>query len=132
LNASLFFIKKETDLFMETLANQIKEFLIANNLWSGVRIYFNGKAYCSSDGMISSIDPSNYFSYVNPETLSMSFDGPLYTILNQGDDLVCSTWETYNALTLIFSNHGYYFEFGNAWNLTLFPTGDPIVELITI
>ncbi len=115
----------------ELLAKEIQRWLCQNELWMDVSIYYNGKRMSTHgevDGKSVSRhngepffeedkDPRDYFEYVaNPHVLSMSFEGPLYAVLNgycQGS----------GRLEKEFSNllrrWGLYYELGDAWNLTV-------------
>ena len=117
---------------IENMAYEIREFLIKHNLWQDVRIYFNGKALATDDGngnygyndpdklfVLEDKDPRQYFEYVG-NYLSMSFEGPLYDVLN------CYAPVNYcNAITEEFNKligkYGLYYEMGHAWNLSLYP-----------
>jgi len=128
---------------IEKLAGEIYKFLLKHGLWQDVRIYFNGKAYCSypvyrhPDGTLSknyvpgavninynnpdylhvieNIDPSDYMVYYNRDTITMSFEGVFYEVLNYG-----AAPKLQEAFDNLIKNHGYYYEFGNAWNLALY------------
>lgn len=117
---------------VETLAYEIRDFLIKHELWQDVRIYFNGKALATSDGkgnfgyndpdklfIIEDQDPRNYFDYAG-DYLSMSFEGPLYDILN-----CYGHFEDYNKINQQFNKligkYGFYYEQGYSWSLTLYP-----------
>lgn len=112
---------------IEKLAKEIREYLLQNELWQDVRIYFNGKAFATDDGrgnyaynnpnklfVIEDVEPQDYFDYCG-DILSMSFEGPLYEVLNYsfGGSLE-------NEFAAIFKKYGCYYELGNAWNLTLY------------
>lgn len=125
---------------IEKLAKEIFEFLYENKIWIDVSIYFNHKCwsthksnqavfvggehdpydmFCYNEhGYFEScnIDPKNYFEYVaEPNILSMSFEGPVYDILNG-----YSSAALYDELLAIFKKYGLYFELGNAWNLSAY------------
>ena len=104
----------------EKLANDIRDFLLKNDLASDTRIYFNGMAYDSVEStneydLIHNITPSNYFEYANNETVSMSFEGALYRLINHE-----SSYSTlYKKFMKIFDKHNCYFEQGYAWSLSV-------------
>lgn len=114
---------------METLAMEIYEWCKMSAAWEDCAIYFDGKAIASwdtwhgvkgieiADNLYEYEDknPLDYFEYANPDTLSMSFEGPLYHILN---DFGCSYPLAFESFCKLFDKHGYYFELGHAWNLT--------------
>jgi hypothetical protein len=109
----------------EALANDLKDFIMNNNLACDVRIYFNNKCYDWCDGKVYFKEPniledivaSNYFEYADDETVSMSFEGTLYEILNYAEtkrDRELAS-EFYN----VFTKHGCYYELGHSWNLAV-------------
>lgn len=115
----------------ENLAMEIYNWCYSNELWEDSAIYFNGKAIASwnkwhgvegkkiAEGLYEYEDknPLDYFEYANHDTLSMSFEGPLYDILNAYSEDWCWTEE---AFINIFSKHGFYYEMGHAWNLSVY------------
>ena len=111
------------------LAKEIIDWLLKKELFDDTFIYVNGKRYGTYDGeghynygtnswdnvyVEDDKDPKNYFEYAG-KILSMSFEGPLYDLLNYGFE-----WNSHaeDELREIFHKYGYYFELGNAWNLT--------------
>ena len=115
----------------ELLANEIYSWCKKHHLWGDNIIYFNGKALASfpewngEQGKQLAEDlyeyenrnPKDYFEYANPETVSMSFEGPLYSVLN---GYVRGWTKREEELNKIFEKYGYYFEYGNAWNLSAY------------
>lgn len=115
----------------EKLAKDIIDWLLKKGIFDDTFIYVNGKRYGTYDGeghynygtdswdkvyVEEDKDPKDYFEYAGPH-LSMSFEGPLYDVLNYGWEYEgYQKWE--EELTEIFKKYGYYFELGNAWNLT--------------
>lgn len=122
--------KKLTPKQKEQLAVEIRDWLIDHEMWQDVRIYFNGKCFSTDDGnrhyayndrnnlfVLENIDPRDYFEYVSPDDiLSMSFEGPLYELLNDGIYTV-SIYDDEEFLA-IFKKYGCYYELGNSWNLS--------------
>lgn len=120
---------------IEELAKEIRQFLIDNNMWVDVRIYFNGKAFATDDGknfyyndpehlvVLENMDPKDYFDYVaEPHILSMSFEGDFCSCLNgygeygaKFDDMIQQEFSN------ILAKYGLYYELGNHWNLTCYP-----------
>lgn len=114
-----------------TLAKDIYDWCKKKDLWYDNTIYFDGKAWSNSSDWAGvkgkriakdlyeyeDKNPRTYFEYANPETLSMSFEGGLYSVLNgyvQG-------WSKLEEEFLkLFEKHGCYYELGNAWNLTVY------------
>lgn len=115
----------------EALALEIYDWCKKHNLWGDNIIYFNGKALSSSaewgDEIGKQIDenlyeyegknPRNYFEFGNPETLSMSYEGPLNHVING----YVSGWvKLEDEFLKLFKKHGYYAEYGNSWNLSAY------------
>lgn len=102
----------------------VKNLLIKNDLVQGTRIYFDGKCYSSKrfkNGeyefeLLNDILASDYFNYANDETISLSFEGELFEILNYEpqDSIFMKKFEK------IFEDNNCYYEFGNSWNLTVY------------
>lgn len=113
---------------MKKLAKEIYLYCRQNHLWGDNIIYFDGKAWSSYDEWsgvqgkeiapelyeYENRNPRDYFEYCNPDTLSMSFEGSLYDVLNYGFGT------TEEKLQEIFGKYGLYFELGNAWNLSAY------------
>ena len=110
------------------LAIDIYEWCMKKEFWEDVIIYFDGKAW-SSNSTWSGVNgkkiaedlyeyedrnPLNYFSYANPDTVSISFEGILYDILNYGSG------KTEKEFEKLFEKYGLYYEYGHAWNLAAY------------
>lgn len=118
---------------MEQMAKAIYDWCIENEMWQYVIIYFDGKAWSSykrwggeegrriGDRLFEYEDknPLDYFEYANPATLSMSFEGELYDMMNNG-------WfaKELESFSKLINGFGYYYELGNAWNLSLYKIFD--------
>lgn len=98
------------------LANDIKDFMIKNNIAEDTRIYFNGMAYDSVNNSeykeFSDIKGSTYFEYADDESVSMSFEGALYHMINYGENR-----RLLEKFDNIFTKHKCYYELGYAWSL---------------
>ena len=114
----------------EELATEIFNWLVDNELWVDVAIYFNGKRWNTHNKDLTEFcynerryfedeaDPKNYFEYVRePNILSMSFEGGLYDVLNGYSYGWGKLSDEFRA---IFNKYGLYFELGHAWNLTCY------------
>ena len=117
---------------MEKIARAIYEWCKANELWGDNIIYFNGKAWSNTGEEWEGVkgkqiddelyeyenkNPLDYFECANPDTLSMSFEGPLYYVLNA----YMPGWEKKEAeLHALLESFGYYCELGDTWNLALY------------
>lgn len=123
---------KLTPQQIEEMAKEIRRFLIENNLWQDVAIYFNGKCFTTShDGIYAYNDPNNLIVLEDKDPkevtkyagdiLTMTFEGPLYDCINgTGEYNYTYEREKELALSRIFDKYGCYCELGEAWNLTLY------------
>ena len=116
---------------MEMLARDIYDWCVKNDLWGDCCIYFNGKAWASWDNWhdedgekigdrlyeFQDRNPKEYFEYANPDTLSMSFEGPLNHVLNA---YVPGWIKLEKEFFELFQRHGVYYEMGHAWNLSVY------------
>ena len=118
-------MKKLSKKKIEQLANEIRSFLLEHDMWVDTRIYFNGMAYSTDDGeghyyyndpthmvVLENMDPHRYTEYAG-DILTMTFEGPLYEVLNYGDD-----YELEKKFFSLFEKYGLYYELGEAWSLT--------------
>ena len=112
----------------EKLATEIFNWLVDNELWVDVCIYFNcirwstddGRNFCYNERKYfeDMADPKDYFEYVNePNILSMSFEGPLYEVLN---GYTHGWYKLEDQFVKIFEKYGLYYELGHAWNLSAY------------
>lgn len=113
---------------LESLAKDIYSWLVEHRMWIDVSIYYDGKRMrtegkegdktvfrYNGEPFFDEAEPNRYFDYVaDPHILSMSFEGPLYDLLNYGFDGMEDEFRE------VFRKHGVYFELGNAWNLTCY------------
>ena len=120
-------MKPISDKKCEELATEIFEWLVKNEMWVDVRIYFNGKYWGTHNPETGEYyynelkhyegiaDPRDYFEYVreSENILSMSFEGPLYELLNG-----YTGYRLVDQFNKIFENYGLYYEMGHQWNLT--------------
>ena len=130
---------------IKTMAEDLLRYLIDLDLDMYVRIYFNfkdghGTAIQSSPPSspcnyqcvtqvkgknsyryyrIDDINPQNYFKY-NGDYLSMSFEGPLYHILNYTAYMESRMERVNRQLNNYFSHYGLYMELGDAWNASVY------------
>lgn len=110
-------------------AYEIYELLVENEMWIDTYIYTCGACLGTSNKEQTKFrynrspfvfldEPTNHFKYVrDPNILSMSFEGPLYDVLNG----YTHNREFENKFEKIFKKYGVYYELGNAWNLTCCP-----------
>lgn len=117
----------------EKCARDIIDWMIKHNLWQDTCIYVNGKRYGCNDGehhhyestwdcvfVEDNMDPRDYFDYAG-DFMSMSFEGPLYNILNFYNDFLPGYDEKMNnEFNKIISKYEKYAELGDSWNLSLY------------
>ena len=106
------------------IARKIEAWMKKNELQTDSRIYFGNKAWCyNSSGVkkiIEDIKATDIVEYGNNDTITMSFEGGMYRVVNYH-------WERpemnklYNEFMDLVGGYGYYHELGNAWNLSLYP-----------
>ena len=116
---------------MELLATDIYNWCVKKNLWGDNCIYFNGKAWASWDTWhgvkgkqiaenlyeYMNKNPKDYFEYANPNALSMSFEGPLYHVLNA---YVRGWIKLEKEFSDLFKTYDMYYEMGHSWNLSAY------------
>lgn len=124
---------KITPSQIEKMAIEVRQFLIDKEIWIDTTIYFNGRAYSTSDRNgtyayndketlieLENVDPKAVTEYAG-EILTMTFDGPLYDCINCNGEY---SYEFAKSVVLglheIFQKYGCYYELGEAWNLTLY------------
>lgn len=122
--------RKITRKRREALACDLVDYLTRHDLFDPLTvIYVNGGAIYAEprDGCMQKATPkrnSPYWfrpecacpcEYRNPDTLTMTFEGPLYHMLNDtGDSLTTA------ELNALFARYGLYYERGHAWSLSLY------------
>lgn len=116
---------------METIARSIYDFCKQHDVWGDNTIYFDGIAWSNQPDwngvsgkkiddelyLYENKNPLDYFEYANPETLSMSFEGDFYYVMNGYYPHDFKLEEEFLALLESF---GYFYELGNAWNLAIY------------
>lgn len=89
----------------------------ARLVWSG----YNGLQENVGIWVEDNVDPHRYFEYVaNDHFISMSFEGPLYEILNFYGDFADYDARRVDEFDAILKKYGYYYELGNSWNLSCY------------
>ena len=115
---------------IETLALEIRKFLLEHDIWIDVDIYYNHKRIGQHDRetgefhyndkdylkVEEGVEPEDYFEYVNPEhILSMSFEGPVCHMLYYG-----TRQDVKREFDKIFEKYGLYYEMGDHWNMSCY------------
>ena len=115
----------------ESLAKDIYKWCKKKRLWGDNCIYFDGKAWASwsewhgENGKkinenlyeYENKNPKDYFEYANPDTVSMSFEGPLNHVLT---GYVYGWVKLESEFSKLFEKYGYYYELGYAWSLSAY------------
>jgi hypothetical protein len=117
---------------MTKLALDIIDYLASKQLWDTCGIYVNNAFYCdkqyanpSDEKMVTSKNTVYYkrdiddikaqLEFSNPETISLIFEGPLYSKINYDD------FDFVEKLTHKFlDKYGLYFEQGYAWSMAAY------------
>lgn len=122
-------MSKLTKEQVKTMADEILQCLIDNNVTNDVRLYTRNRAfrfteakgfvqYTDVKGVFISedeIDVTMQIEYCNPDTVTMTFEGDLYFYINERPDLKPVT-----DLNNILEKYGCYYEQGFAWSLAVY------------
>lgn len=119
---------------MRAMALSVIKYLDRHRMFYCVDIYAGGMHYSDSKhpgqelrtDLIKNLEiwagecdmESQPCEYRNPETLTMTFEGPLYHAMNNGLGRGYRTW---TELDEIFARYGLYLELGHAWSLSCWP-----------
>ena len=119
-------MKKLTKKQKEKLAHEILVFLTAYGLNNNVRIYFADKCLTGEDKIIYNIRGSDYFEYANDDTLSMSFEGDFYEIINYCNPKMADI--IIPKFSALLESYGLYYELGDAWNLATYYRNEKLAK----
>lgn len=122
--------KKLTAKKLDILAVRIIMLLQENDLFCDTNLYLNNKKYSSNKTInaetketvfgeyyiTNDIDVTQCVEYNNPKTITMTFEGPLYDIMNYSTDS-----PLIDKLTKLLKSYGLYYEQGYMWSLALYP-----------
>ncbi len=99
---------------IEKIGNEIVNLCIKEE-WYDTCVYFNNKRiFIEGKDKIfvkENCSPEEDFEYGNPDLISMSFEGLLYDLINNGFEC---------QLTDLLEKYGLYYELGNTWNLGIY------------
>ena len=105
------------------IAKAIEKWGKLHGLLYDTRIYFSNKAWAyDSDGkrsIIKDVKATDYFQYGNDDTVSVSFEGPMYEVFEYG-------WSNKGQQAILdefielIDSLGVWYERGNAWNLSIY------------
>lgn len=114
---------------IEEFVKEIEDFLRKYELLDGVCIYFNNKRHVWNYSLKSDryemreqkdICPLDYFEWAAPKhILSMSFEGNFYDVMN---GYTTYHYNLQDKFLKLLERYGLYYELGNAWNLSCYPT----------
>lgn len=115
----------------EEFRDRVMDCLKEHGAWYEVAVYCNGRKYVS-EGLDSQEaathmtgqgtpyydcgewDVADVLPYHNAESLTLTFEGPLYHMINYGDGTI------EDALNKIADDYGQYLEGGYAWSLAFY------------
>ena len=101
------------------IADDIWQWLEAHELTAEVAIYANGLKR-TAQGLVLGV-ASQVTQYADDNSVTVTFEGPLYELINYGavGDIPSNEWR--EDFQRIFERHGCFYELGQAWNLTVYP-----------
>ena len=128
---------KVTPAKLMKLAEDMIDFMTKRDLFYDVFIYVNNKRIASNICSPDKTDDyekkitakgskyyiskdaykgSDYVEYANDETITMTFEGPMYHEYNGN----YGNWKTYEAFNKLPEKYGLWFEQGYAWSLSAY------------
>lgn len=105
------------------MAKDIIKFLKDNNLDIDVFLMYNGKRVnAENNEEVEIVSAGDYVEYFNDDTITMTFEGALYELLNGlwNSDYDSEYQKLYDEFNNIFKKYGLYYELGYAWSLTAY------------
>lgn len=116
---------------MKQMALETIKYLAINGMFVQIDIYAAGMHYSDAKHSWQELDRNlvpgapvwagEYGTcpceYHNPETLTMTFEGPLYHAINYGTGHGYRAWPELDA---IFARYGLHLELGHAWSLACY------------
>lgn len=114
---------------IEGIVNEIVDFLKSNNMDEGVNIYFNNK-HIKADApqeIEEGISPMSIFETAEKHVISMTFEGPLYHILNGDNPAAYTTAKRFEDL---LDKYGLMYILVQSWNLYICPIIYDDIEFI--
>lgn len=113
----------EKEMQLEQLFQDLKKF-VEKYEFEDVYIYYKGNRYNLDEqkGILrwqeNTAVATDYMIYGNNDTISVSFEGELYSIMNYPDsEMAVRIKKEFNELTL---GTNLYCEYGEAWNLSYY------------
>lgn len=114
-----------------SMLHDVISFLIENELTDEVCIYANNHKFIFHGGVgfvpyseflrhvyvsHDKVDVTQWVEYSNPDIITMTFEGDLYSCINNNPD--SPLMEKFGD---IFAKYGCYYEQGYAWSLAVYP-----------
>ena len=99
---------------LEELTLKLIMYLQKHRMFHNINIYVNNQCFSSDFHVGDTEKNTQIVEYNNPDTLTMTFEGPLY------DELNYNRSNTRRDLEQIFAQYGFYFEQGYAWSLAAY------------
>jgi hypothetical protein len=121
--------KSLTEKQREALAIRLIKYLVRKNLFYDVIIYINNQRWFSDEYknatpkqitdkitvyVQDNIDVKEYIEYSNPDTITVTYEGPLYDVLTYGSN------KTEKEINAILDKYGLYLEYGYAWSFSAY------------
>lgn len=115
----------------KALAKEVYDWCVKHEAWNDCIIFFDNMAWSSHSkwgdangkeirkGLFEYEDKvaTDYCQYHNNDTLSLNFEGNLYSIING----YCYGWvDLYESFNKIFEKRGLYFEQGYSYTLSIY------------
>jgi hypothetical protein len=111
--------KTQMQTNLEELAFAIADLLTKYNCQEDVTIYFNNQRLSTfTEGkwvLEEGYKGSDYTKYANDKTITMTFEGPFYDVINYNE---CP--ELLRRFNELIESYGYYYELGYPWSLSLY------------
>lgn len=127
-------MKEITPESMYNLSLEIADYLKDQELWSGIHIYVANKCIKSEKDMFDrtdwvekktkdgtvyfekeDVDVTEKIEYCNKDTITMTFEGILYSVINYDDMNFI-----YNMTEKFLDDYGLHFEQGHAWSMAAY------------
>ena len=124
-------MKQTKNARMEKLAMELIDLLIEHDMYIDGPSYVNNKVLSPTRDRIDverlppkqnsffvtdNVNVTPRIEYANPDTITLTFEGPLYTALNYYDQS-----HIRDKLDELFLHYHLYAEQGHAWSMALYP-----------
>lgn len=119
---------------MKSIATELMDYFQKEDLWYETIIYVAGERYFSdgwnaekehnakrcttANGTVyfveENINVKDYIEYSNPDTITLAFEGPLYTVIDNNLDFA------FDLDKKFLDEYGLYFELGYQWSMSAY------------